>query len=54
MAIRPHGMFGPREAHYMPSLLAAAKADTTKYQVGAGQYAEMLCCRTLMLMSMAV
>ncbi|KDO34363.1 hypothetical protein SPRG_01499 [Saprolegnia parasitica CBS 223.65] len=36
-AIRPHGMFGPREAHYMPSLLAAAKAGTTKYQVGAGQ-----------------
>ncbi|OQR86262.1 sterol-4-alpha-carboxylate 3-dehydrogenase, decarboxylating isoform X1 [Achlya hypogyna] len=35
-AIRPHGMFGPREAHYMPSLLAAAKAGSMKFQVGTG------------------
>ncbi|OQR82076.1 sterol-4-alpha-carboxylate 3-dehydrogenase, decarboxylating isoform X1 [Thraustotheca clavata] len=35
-AIRPCGMFGPREVYYMPELLAAAKAGSMKYQVGSG------------------
>lgn len=37
VAIRPHGIFGPRDLHFFPTLAENAKRGKTKFQIGDGK-----------------
>ena len=34
VAVRPHGIFGPRDPHMVPTTIRMAKAGKTKYIIG--------------------
>lgn len=37
IAIRPHGIFGPRDVHFFPTLMENARKNKTKFQIGDGR-----------------
>jgi len=37
VAIRPHGIFGPRDPHLLPTTVKVAKAGKTKFAIGDGK-----------------
>jgi len=34
VAIRPHGIFGPRDPHMLPTTVRMARAGKTKFMIG--------------------
>jgi len=37
VSIRPHGLFGPKDPHFWPKLVASARAGKTRFMVGNGK-----------------
>eukprot|EP01137_Pigoraptor_chileana_P000180 Opistho-2@35890 len=37
VAVRPHGIFGPRDPHLVPTLVETARAGKTKFMIGDGE-----------------
>ncbi|XP_071846878.1 sterol-4-alpha-carboxylate 3-dehydrogenase, decarboxylating-like isoform X3 [Apostichopus japonicus] len=37
IALRPHGIFGPRDPHFVPTLVSMAKKGTTIFKIGDGK-----------------